>query len=98
MNLLSLFKVKQTFLLLITLIGVGIYGVIIEEHYLAISIFVIIIISIFTPGSTSSDKDFEEGIKASMKRVLRNAANGNLEDRVTDIDEKTFLKLNLLGL
>ena len=82
MNLSSLFKVKQTLLLLITLLSITVYSLIINDYILATIIMLILILSIFIPSSSSENTNETE---KSMQRVLKNAAAGNLEDRVTNI-------------
>ena len=81
MNLSSLFKVKQTLLLVLALVAIVIYSLVIADYILAAITFLVLIISIFIPSSTENTTD----ITNAMERVLRNASAGNLEDRVTNI-------------
>ncbi len=82
MNLSSLFKDKQTLLLFVALLFVSAYAVFIAQYILAGASFVIAIGAIFVP---SSSKDKVSNIQKDMIRVLKNASEGKLEDRVTHI-------------
>ena len=82
MNLSSLFKNNQTLTLFIGLILALIYALFIGAYILAALVTVVVILSIFIPTATSQSST---GLHTSMHRVLENAANGNLQDRVTGI-------------
>ena len=83
MNLLSLFKNNGAILLFIALIGVVIFGFYSANYILSGIILIVLIISTLLPsgGDSKSNSDIHD----SMIRVLRNAADGNLDDRVTHI-------------
>jgi len=83
MNLSSLFKNKQTLLLFITLIGIFIFGLASASYILSAIILVILIVSSFIP-STTKNKSISN-IEAQMHYVIKNAADGKLEYRVTSI-------------
>jgi methyl-accepting chemotaxis protein len=83
MNLLSLFKNKQTLTLFIALLGVLIFSLFTASYILSGAVFVILVISVFIPSSTKSGRPTE--IQDCMFRVIRGAAEGKLEDRITDI-------------
>ena len=85
MNLSSLFKNKQTLLLLITLVGVMLYSLMSSNYIFSIVIFIILIISIFIPGS--AEPALDPNVRASIYRVLGKAANGELDDRITHIKD-----------
>ena len=82
-NLSSLFKVKQTLLLVVALLAVIIYGAVIGQYILSALLFAVLIISVFIPGVSEESTDTK--IIDAMQRVLRSAAAGKLEDRVTHI-------------
>ena len=90
MNLSSLFKNKQTLTLLVGLIALTIYALMIANYILAIIIVAIMLISIFIPSQNS--KKHSKTI-TNMHRVLKQAAEGNLEGRVTHIPKDDSLEL-----
>jgi len=82
MNLSSIYKNKQTLLLLVTLIIIAAYALFISEFIIVGLALVMAIVSVFIPSTTTSSSS---NINQSMRRVLKNAAAGKLEDRVTHI-------------
>jgi len=93
MNLSSLFKVRQTLVLVIALVSVIVYGLIIGEYFLSALLFFVLFISVFIPvgkvGGSGSD------IQKSIVDVMKNAADGKLDSRITHIpdnnsDESSF--------
>ena len=84
MNLSSLYKDRQTALLSIAILGVLIYGLMIGEYILSSLMFVAVIVSALIP---SEAKTSNSELNSAMKRVLKNAAAGNLEDRITRIPD-----------
>jgi methyl-accepting chemotaxis protein len=85
MNLLSLFKNNGSILLFISLFGVAIYGVVIADYILSVIVVALLVIATFLPNSSEQNEDSE--LTKSMFRVLKNAAAGSLEDRVTNIPD-----------
>ncbi len=83
MNLSSLFKNKGAILLFIALIAVAIYGLLSAQYILSGIIFIILIISALIPSDVDSKVD--SALDTSIHRVLTNASNGKLDDRVTYI-------------
>lgn len=84
-NLSYLFKVKQTLVLVIALIIIAIYSTVIGEYIIsAIALFIIIIAPFIPNSELVSDKP---NMHTDMIRVLRHAAEGKLEDRVTNIPD-----------
>ncbi|MCK9491624.1 MAG: methyl-accepting chemotaxis protein [Sulfurimonas sp.] len=85
MNISSLFKDNRTILLFVALICVVIYALVISEFILAgIVIFALIVAAIIPAGSSKEPTD---ALGLNMQRVLKSAALGNLEDRVTNIPD-----------
>jgi len=89
-NLSSIFKDNRTILLLITLVGVIIFGLVSANYILSAAVFIVMIISLFLPSTHNSSASSE--LYQSMVRVLKNAANGNLEDRVTHIPDDNSME------
>ncbi|MFT5835777.1 MAG: methyl-accepting chemotaxis protein [Sulfurimonas sp.] len=85
MNSLSVFKNNQVVLLFIALVGIAVFSLVNANYILTAIIVVVLIISFFIPSSSVGKK--EEQLSKSISRVVKNAAIGNLEDRVTDIPE-----------
>lgn len=83
MNLLSLFKTKHTSLYIITLTLVLVYGLFSADYILSIVIFLVLLVSTFLPVNESLNIDPK--VRASIYRVLTNAAAGKLDDRITHI-------------
>jgi len=82
MNLLSLFKNKQSALLFVTLLAVAIFGFVSVNYILSIAVLTVLIISLFIP---SDSADSTKELTDAMYKVLKNAAAGNLEGRITHI-------------
>ena len=82
MNLSSLFKNKQTIFLLLTLLGVSLYSLLVEEFILAgLTLFLIFVSLLF-----SSQEDARGGeLTHAIHKVLKDAAQGKLESRITHI-------------
>ena len=89
MNTSSLFKDNRTILLFAALVGTAIYALFISEYALAGITIATLVIGIFIP-SSKSDNSYDV-IVGSIQRVLKNAALGNLEDRVTNIPDDNSL-------
>jgi len=81
MNLSSLFKNKQTLLLVVTLLGTAIYALVNASYILAIILIMLLLISLFIP--VESDNSSE--LLQNMKSVVDAASKGNLERRITHI-------------
>jgi len=84
MNLSSIYKNKQTLLLLITLFGVLIFSIVSANYILGAFLFIVLVITIFIP-SKSAHKT--SNLQMKMIKVIKNAAEGELEDRITHIPE-----------
>jgi len=87
MNLSSLFKNKQTLLLVITLIGIFIFSLIIASYILSVAILVTLVVSSFIPSTTQNKSKSTSNLQTQMHHVIKNAANGKLEYRVTHIPD-----------
>jgi len=83
MNLSSLYKSKQTLFLFITLLVVAIYGVFVANYILSGILVLVLILTIFIPGAVNTGSK----LTIAMQRVLKNASEGKLEDRVTNIPD-----------
>ena len=83
MNLSSLFKNNQSLVLLSTLLLVMIYGLFAQSYILSSLVFIVILVSMFIP--TESLPAGDSAVRSSIYRVLTDAADGKLEDRVTNI-------------
>jgi len=83
MNLSSLFKDNQTLLLLTALFGVTLYAIVSANYILALILFITLIIDLLIPKEMHRESGAE--MMSSMQQVLRDAANGKLEGRVTNI-------------
>ena len=83
MNLSSLFKNNQSIVLLSTLVLIMIYGMFSQSFILSSIIFVVILVTMFIP--TDSLPAGDPAVRTSIYRVLTDAADGKLEDRVTHI-------------
>lgn len=78
----SPFKNSQTIILILGLLGIAVYSFITANIVLGIFAVLIALISFFIPtAATTEPTSFSD----SMMRVLKSAANGKLEDRVTNI-------------
>ena len=85
MNLSSTFKDNKTLLLLLTLVGVVIYALIDANYIEAIVVAVVMVVALFLPNGSRINKDSK--LTQDMQKVLRDAAAGNLEGRVTHIPD-----------
>ncbi len=85
MNLSSLFKNKQALLLFVTLLGASIYALVLASYIFAIILFMFLLISLFMPSDAGATKS--TSLIQKMKKVVDDAAKGNLEGRVTHIPE-----------
>jgi methyl-accepting chemotaxis protein len=85
MNLSSLFKNNQTLFLFAALGGVAIFALATGGYILASVVFLVLLLSAFIPAGSHTESSSE--LYLSMRRVLKNAANGRLEDRVTHIPD-----------
>ncbi|WP_294964939.1 methyl-accepting chemotaxis protein [Sulfurimonas sp.] len=85
MNLLSLFKNNQTVLLFVALVAIAIFGLISANYILTALIVVVLIITLFVPATSANSS--ESQLSQSMFRVMINASEGNLDDRVTHIPD-----------
>jgi len=84
MNSSSLFKNNQALTLFVALLIISAYSLFIAEYILAGLSATIAIISIFIPSQTTHSNS---NIQKDMIRVLKNASEGKLEDRVTHIPD-----------
>jgi len=82
MNLSSLFKDSRALVLLGGLIGILVYALISTNFILAGIVLLITVIALFLP---SSNAQTTNDLQQKMHKVLLDAANGNLEGRVTHI-------------
>ncbi|MDF1880735.1 CZB domain-containing protein [Sulfurimonas sp. MAG313] len=85
MNLLLLFKNKQSLSLVVGLFIIGGYALFIEEYILAVCVLILVLISgIFKPKSS----DLSIYLRDEVRRVLNAASQGDLEQRITHIHSK----------
>jgi methyl-accepting chemotaxis protein len=84
MNLSSLFKNKQTALLLLTLLAVSVYGLFVKDFLLAGLTFLFLFISFFF---SSQEDTQEKELTNAIHKVLKDAAQGKLESRITHIPD-----------
>jgi len=84
MNLSSIFKSNQTLLLFVSLLAVAIFGLASSNYILSVLVIVVLIVAILIPQETKSTGS---DIQMQMYRVIKNAAEGKLEDRITNIPE-----------
>ena len=82
MNLSSLFKNRQTLTLLVGLIASLIYALVIANYILAVAILLVVLVAIVIPSENEAQSS---RVILEMHKVLNQAANGNLEGRVTHI-------------
>jgi methyl-accepting chemotaxis protein len=83
MNLSSLFKNNQAITLLLALLGVMIYALISSQFILGGIVLVLILIAFVVPSEATPSH--ASNLSSSIQRVVANAAQGKLEDRVTGI-------------
>jgi len=82
MNISSLSNNKQTLILFVALLGASIYALVVAQYILAITLIVFLLISLFLPASSATSSN---ELLDSMKKIVENAANGDLEGRITHI-------------
>ena len=82
MNLSSLFKTKQTLILLVALLIALIYSLVITEYILVAVIIISIAISMFIPSETSA---LSIRLRDEIRRVLDATSKGDLEQRIIHI-------------
>jgi len=85
MNLSSLFKTKQTLILVVSLVIVAVYSLIMEEYILLAVSLVGIIISTIIPSETSVSNIH---LRDEIRRVLDATSKGDLEQRITHIQSE----------
>ncbi len=83
MNLSSLFKNKQSLILLLGLLIVAVYAAVISQFILAGIAFIGMVIAMFIPGEGGGCNNME--LKKSIYNVLVDASKGKLEGRITHI-------------
>jgi len=84
MNLSSLFKNNQALLLFVTLLFSSVYLLISANYLFGGIILLLLVVSLFIPASTTNTNN-QSKVIADIQRVLCNAAEGKLEDRITHI-------------
>ena len=82
MNLSSLFKTKQTLVLLVALCVVALYSLFISEYILLAISIVAIAVSVFIPSKASA---LNIRLRDDIRRVLDATSKGDLEQRITHI-------------
>ena len=82
MNLLSLFKHNQSLALTLSLISIAVYSAVIGNFILAGLILAILIITTFIP---TGNKKSASHVGIQIHKVVTDAAQGNLEGRITKI-------------
>jgi methyl-accepting chemotaxis protein len=82
-NLLSLFKNSQSLLLFVTLFGVAVFGLATSNFILAGVLVFVLILALFVPAGAQQENS--STLMESIREVLREAALGKLEKRVTRI-------------
>ncbi len=85
MSLSSLFKNKQSLILLITAFFVFVYALIVAEYIVAGIVAGGMFLSLFFSSSSSRCDNME--LKKAINRVIVDAANGKLEGRITHIPD-----------
>lgn len=85
MNLLSLFKNKQTLLLTLTLIGVAVFGLIDGNYILSGVVLAIIVIASFLQVASSNLCNVKSDIQKQAFKVITAMAQGRFEDRILNI-------------
>jgi len=83
MNLSSLFNNKQSLVLIVFLLIISTYSLIISEFIIAGLAIFAILITILIPEDISTSNNSH--LRVAINRVLKNAADGKLEDRITNI-------------
>ena len=87
MNLSSLFKTKQTLLFLVALLTVLVYSLINGDFILSGVIGAVIIASVFIPSDSTTGSSKNSKLQDSVVKVLKDAAEGKLEGRITHIPD-----------
>ena len=82
MNLSSLFKNKQSLLLFVGLLLATLYAFVIAAYILGALLLLVLIVALFIP---TTQNRTSTGIITDIQRVLCNASEGKLEDRITHI-------------
>ncbi|MBA3026098.1 MAG: chemotaxis protein [Sulfurimonas sp.] len=82
-NLLSLFKNSQSLLLFVALFAVAVFGLATSSFILAGAVVLVLILTVFIPAESNTDDSSK--VMQSIQSVLRDAALGKLESRVTNI-------------
>jgi len=83
MNLSSLFKNNQTIVLLCALAIIALYALVISNFIILLIALLAMLISIFVPTNPMANSNSR--LTQDMQKVLKDAAVGNLEGRVTHI-------------
>jgi len=83
MNLSSIYKNKQTLVLLVFLAIIAVYALVVSEFIVAGIAFLAMLIAPFLPSESGGAA--ASNLSASMRKVLKDAAAGKLEGRVTHI-------------
>ncbi len=86
MNLQSLFKNRQSLILVVGLIVIGLYAAFAAEYVLAALSLVIIIISLFMKPAAAAGLSIY--LRDEIRRVLNATAKGDLEQRITHINSQ----------
>ena len=92
MNLLSIFKNRQSLLLVLGLASIAIYALIQAEYILTAGIILLLLIAIFIP--QGNDNASGTILTDKMHSVLKDAAEGHLEGRVTHIPNNDSKEAN----
>jgi len=91
MNLSSLYKNKQTLILLIGLVSILLLTLYDGCYIQSGVIFLLILVAMFTPANGMNK---ESELTLSMQKVLKDAAEGKLEGRVTHIPDNNSIESN----
>ena len=83
-NLSSLFKNKQSLVLLLALAGLGIYGLF-SNYIVSIIAFVVLALATLIPSGAATQED--EQLLAQAIEVMKKTSKGYLEDRITNIPD-----------
>ena len=84
-NLSSLFKTRQNIIIVFALLGVVVYGLFNAEYALSAVVIAALIVAIFLPSSSSTNHYLR--IQKDIIDVLKDAANGKLDGRITHIPQ-----------
>ncbi len=83
MNLSSLFKNNQSLLLFVALLGISVYALVVANFILFGIIALLLVLALFVPNSQKAAGG--SALSQNMQRVLKDAAEGKLDGRVTHI-------------